>query len=585
MPTISPNQIPTKSPGTLFDNFTGSDTTLNVRWLTSADPAFYEAINRPIADVTVRQLVLAKAVDNLELQLGHQALFPFLVQPKVASGTTEVDVPLQWIWDIHASLPKKWENLRLAKIKRIAGDNSATNGYDGWLRLIFTANVDGSSTEAAIFSADYQIDSDLTYQLVRLNVVDSTEESTAIDSGEAETVTGFLTFATLDTDLTSVQSFLDLVEPPSDTTDANSDGYFDDPAVYEITDTIAGGSAITDDYATTATSHGKGLLTDSAWNAIPELDSDIQSWITAFNYPFDSDANRLSTDNITIPNGLFREFDICAPAGDMPTGDTSGLFYPVWITRIERVDTGGTQLRFYFATYNVTDTETGGSPSTESVEFASLDLLSSYTPGEIVEITPIDNLMLKTGTDSDNWEQGFGRGHVVLSSLWGGTASTVQDFFDAFDSIAESPADTSYNQSSTRISSFGISRVPKYIPTIGQSQALFGSTARLDAAVHPNYDNRYVTEADQGLGNTIDLEAQSGITANSNIDRYGFTGALTHRVIKLVINSDDLGSDSSFYDDEILPRIRILLGRDPQFGDFLYNGSRLLFFNGDTWQG
>lgn len=569
----------------MFDNLTGQDNTLNIRWLTAADPVFFETVNRPISDVAVRQLVLAKAVDNLQLQLGHQMMYPYVVQPRVSSGSTEVDVPLRWIWDFHASLPKKWENLRLAKIKRISGENSTTSGYSGILRLIFTANVSGSTTEVAIFSADYEIDSILTYQLVSLEVVDSNEESVVVDQGEAETVTGNLTFMTLDTELTSVQAFLDLLEPPGDITDSNSDGYFDNPAIYELSDTIAGGSSITGDYATTAINHGTGLLTDSAWNPIPELDSDVQSWVTAFNFPFDSDANRRSEDGIIIPNGLFREFDIVAPAGDEPEGDTSGLFYPVWISRIERIDSGGNQLRFYFATYNVTESATGGSPSTAAVEFASMDLLNNYNAGQIVEIIPIDNLQLKTGTDSDNWEQGFGRGHAVLSSLWNGTTTEVADFFDEFSVISASPADTGFSRSATRISSFGISRVPKYTPTLGQSQALLGSTSRLTPSIPPSYDNRFVTEADQGLGKTIDLEAQSGISSNASIDRYGYTGALTHKIIKLVVNSTDLGSNASFYDTQVLPRLRILLGRDPQFGDFWYNGTRVMFYNGDTWQG
>lgn len=577
--------IPTKSPGTLFDSLTGIDTTLNIRWLLSTDPVFFETVNRPIADVTVRQLVIAKAVDNLQLQLGHQSLYPYVIQPKVASGTTEVDVPLQWVWDFHASLPKKWENLRLAKIKRIAGENSVASGYDGWLRLIFTANITGSSAEVAIFYADYQIDSDLSYQLVSLQIADSNIDPNPIDPGEAETVTGNMIFRTINTDLTSVQTFLDAVAPPADTTDSDSDGYFDNPAIYEIVDSGPGGPSVSDDFAASALSHGTGLLTDSAWNPIPELDSDIQSWITAFNYPFDSEANRTSVDGIQIPTGLFREFDIVAPAGDQPTGDTSGLFYPVWVSRIERVGTGGNQLRFYFSTYNVTDTETGGSPSTTAIEFASIDLLSNFSAGEVVEITPVDNLQLKTGTDSEDWEQGFGRGHVVLSSLWGGTTSEVQDFFDAFDTIAETPADTTFSLSATRLSSFGISRVPKYVPTIGQSQALLGSTSRLSPSVPPNVDNRYVTELDQGLGRTIDLEAQSGISSNTSIDRYGSTGALTHRIVRLIINAENLGTDPSFYDSHVLPRLRILLGRDPQFGDFWYNGTRLMFFNGDSWQG
>lgn len=478
-------------------------------------------------------------------------------------------------------MPKKWENIRLAKIKRISGGNSTTNGYDGILRLIFTANIENSTAEVSVFSADYQIDSDLTYQIIRLQTVDTNEESLSIDEGEAGTVAGFIIFRTLDPELIAIKSFYDLVAPPTDGTDSNSDGYYDNPAVYEITDTIPGGAAVTDDYSTSVTSHGTGLLTSSTLSAIPELNSDVQSWLTTFNYPFDTDANRRSADNITIPSGLFKEFDLCVPAGDAPSGDVSGLFYPIWISRIERTDTGGNQLRFYFSTYNVTDPSTGGSPSTVPIEFASLDLLSNYGSDEIVEIIPIDNLLLRTGTDSANWEQGFGRGHVVLSSLWGGTNSEIQDFFDSFGSLD----DTTFSQSATRISSFGLSRVPKYAPTVGQSQALLGSSSRLVPSIPPSVDNRYITEADQGLGQTIDLEAQPGITSNPNIDRYGYTGALAHKIVRLVINSENLGSDPTFYQNQVLPRLRILLGRDPQFADGWFNGTRFMWHNGDTWQG
>lgn len=584
MPTITPSMVPTKAPGTLFSSLTGGDNTLNIRWLTAVDPAFYETLNRPLADLTLRQLVIAKAVDTLQLAIGKENLFPFLVQPVVGSGTTIEGIPPKWIWDMHASMPKKWENFRLAKIKRISGDNS-TSGYSGSLRLIFTANVENSSIEVAIFYADYKIDSALTYQLLRLGIVNSLEEGTPIDPGESETVTGFLIFRTLDVLDQAITDFYNLVAPPLDTTDANSDGYYDSPAIYEIIDTIAGGTAVTDDFGTSALSHGTGLLTDSAWNAIPQLDSDIQSWIVSFNYPFDSLANRNSVDNITIPAGIFREFDITVPAGDNPTGDSSGTFYPCWITRIERIGTGSNQLRFYFSTYNITDAEIGGSPSTTAIEFASLDLLRTYSEGEIVEITPITNLKLVSGTESTEFEQHFGRGHVVLSSLWNGTTSEIGDFFDEFDLIIVSPPDTEFSQSATRISSFGISRVPKYTPTIGQSRALAGSTARLTVAINPGDDNRYVTEQDQGVGNQIDLEAVSGISPNTSIDRYGFTGALTHRIVKLVISANSLGDSPSTYTNDILPRLRVLLGRDPKFGDYWYNGTRIMFYNGDSWQG
>lgn len=584
MTTITPAMVPTKTPGTLFSSLTGGDSTLNIRWLLATDPVFFEVLNRPIADVAVRQLVLAKAIDYLQIQLGRQSLFPFLIQPKIASNTEEVDVPIGWIWDIHASLPKKWENLRLAKIKRLSGVNDFTDGYTGTLRLIFTANIENSPTEVSIFYADYQIDSVLTFQLSRLNVVNSVEEAVVINAGETETVGGFIIFNTLDINQTGVLDFYNLVAPPIDITDANSDGVYDNPAIYEIVDTVGGGAAVTDDYSLTSLNHGTGLLTDSAWNAIPQLDSDIQSWIESINFPFDLSANLRSVDNITIPPGLFREFDITAPAGDQPTGDTSGTYYPVWVSRIERIGTGSNQLRFYFATYNITDAATGGSPSTNPIEFASMDLLRTYGEGDIVEISPIDNLLLEPSGILE-YQQHLGRGHVVLSSIWDSTTSIISDFFDAFDLIVDNPADTQFTLSTTRISSFGISRVPKYVPTIGQSRALVGSTERRSNPILPGDNNRYVCEQDQGLGNQVDLLNQPGILPNAAIDRFGFTGALNHRIVKLVVDATLLGSDTTFYDSQILPRLRILLGRDPQFGDFWHNGTRLMFHNGDTWQG
>ena len=112
-----------------------------------------------------------------------------------------------------------------------------------------------------------------------------------------------------------------------------------------------------------------------------------------------------------------------------------------------------------------------------------------------------------------------------------------------------------------------------------------GSTSRRTTPISPSYDNRFVCEQDQGLGNQVDLEAVPGVVPNAAIDRYGFSGSLTHKIIKLVVDADQLGNDSTFYDTQLLPRLRALLGRDPQFGDFWYNGTRLMFNNGDSWQG
>lgn len=583
MPVINPSLVPTIAPGGIFTALT-TDDTLNIRWLTATDPVFYEVLNRPHADIVLRQLILAKALDTLSASLGKQTIFPFIIQPKIASGSGDIDVPQNWIWDIHMSLPKKWENLRLAKIKRVSGSNDGSDGYTGVLRLIFTGTEEGSAVETALLYADFTIDSTLTYQLVRMAVVTAVEESTPISPSESETVAGFCIFRTLDTTDLTIQNFLDTVEPPTDISDLDSDGEFDNPAVYELIDSTPGDPA--GDFAATPVSHGTGMLLDSAWNAIPPLDSDIQSWVNAFNYPYDADANRTSTTGVIIPLGMFREFDISVPAGDQPTGDVSGTFYPVWVSRIERTDDTSNDLRFYFATHNVTDTDTGGTPSTEPVEFATLDLSRDMAAGEIVDIMPISNLKLATGADATLFGQHFGRGHVVLSSVWGATSTAIDDFFDAFALISDDPPDMDFTLAGTRLSSFALSRVPKYSPTIGQAQALFGTAARFTTPVNPSWTNRFVNEKDEGLGNQIDMEAQPGIDPNSAIERFGNAATSIRHCVKLIVDSTQVDdSDTTFYDNEVLPRLRILFGRDPIFGDMWYNGTRFMFYNGNTWQG
>jgi len=582
MVNINPALVPSVAPGNLFTSLTQNES-YNIRWLYPTDPVFYETLNRPMADITLRQLILAKSLDLLSLSVGHQAMFPFLVQAEVANGTTSVDVPPGWIWDLHMSTPNKWQDFRLAKIKRMSG-GTGTGEEEGTLRLIFTANQQGSSVEVSLFYADYLIDSSLTYQRARLTVVDSSEESIVIDQGEAGTIGGFVTFRTLDRTDAIVDAFYTLLEPPTDTTDSNGDGFYDNPAVYDIVSTPAGGAGVTSDFSYSGMTHGTGLLVDSTNNTIPQLDSDVQSWITTFNYPFDIEANRTSTTtaSVQIPIGLFREFDITAPAGDEPTGDTTGTFFPVWVSRIAQVGSGN-QLRFYFATHNVTDT----SPSLDAIEFARLDLQDDMIPGQIVEIAPIDDLKLNISSDDELYQQHFGRGHVVLSTEWSGTSSVIEDFFAAFDTLIDNEAE--FTQSSTRLSSYGVSRVPKYVPTIGQNQALEGTTSLFDQPIPPSSENLYITEQDQGLGNRVDLESSTDITPHEAISRFANIGSLAHRIFQLCIDNTKVptGTETGagvFYEEEVLPRMRQLLGRDPQFGDFWHDGTNLFFFNGDTWQ-
>lgn len=579
MPTINPSLVPTIPPGQIFNRLT-TDTSLNVRWLTAQDPVYFDSLNRPTSDVALRQLIIAKALDAINLRLAFMSEFPFLITPYITVASNRVELPSSWIWDMHVSIPAKWEFLRLAKIKRVSGTNgSGTSGgttgtqYTGKLRLVFTAVTSTTTSETSLFECDYVIDSPLTYQIAEIRAVTSAEESNAVDPGEAETFAGHLIFRTLDETDPSVISFYNQVAPPTDTT-TGSNGEYVHPAVYELDDSVEGGLDIVGDFALSAMNHGTGLLVMSAYNSIPAQDADPNVWLNAFNYPFGTAASRTSTSpiSVTIPKALFSEFDIAVPAGDNPTGDTTGTFFPVWINRIERVDSPPNRLMFVFATYNVTD----DAPSTQPVEFATLTLQSDWTAGRVVQISPYNNLFEKTGGDAGNWGQHLGRGHVVLSSKWESGNEEVSAFFDAFNAVIDEPPNVVFSQASTRVSSYGLSRVPKYVPTLGQAQGLIGSTSRREVPTYPSANNLFVVEDDQGLGDRVDFATCENLAPelriNPDINQFGYRGGLCHRMVVLVVNNAGTAHD---YDRDIKPRLECLLGRPVQPLDGWFDGTRM----------
>jgi hypothetical protein len=278
---------------------------------------------------------------------------------------------------------------------------------------------------------------------------------------------------------------------------------------------------------------------------------------------------------------LFREFEIVAPAGDEPTNDTTGAFFPVWVNKIERDGSESVPtLTFYFSTYGIDPTD-----PTNPIEFATLVLTDDMLTGQVVGITPDDHLF--PNKSSTLFHQEFGRGHVTLSSKWDITGGEVATFFAAFPLLVGATSTVTFSAAATRISSWGISRVPQYAPTAGQAAALEGTSSERTVAIDPSSSNRYVTELDEGLGDIVDLDAQSAITNNAAIDRYGYMASRSHKLVKLVVDPDlaSVDNDPTFYADEVLPRLRVLLGRDPVFGDIWYNGNRFMQFNGDSWVG
>jgi hypothetical protein len=570
MPTINPSLVPTVAAGNLFSTLT-QDETLSVRWLMPVDPVYSDVINRPIVDTILRQLILAKSLDQISLSVGQQSLFPFLVQCRLTDGTTEVDSPAAWIYSLNISAPHRWQNFRLAKVMRLSGENGTEEGT-GVLRLVITANA-SSSLEVAMFYADYTIDSELTFQRHALLPADNLDdEPVTVSTSESSSLKGFITFRTLDTQDTIVEAFLEALAP-SDLTDDNLDGLYDNPTTLEAANTAAGGTGVTDDFSTSSLTHGSGLFVDSVYSPIPPLDTNIDAWLAAFNFPFDAAATMTSSGStgVVVPIGLFDEFNITAPAGDLPSGSSASGYFPVWLSKIEQADNTVGSLRFIFSTYSTRLS----SPGVDPIEFASmvLDPPGTSTPGLVVPITPKDNLLLEE-TNPELFDQHFGRGNVVLSSLWGGTTTEVADFFSDFDTLESAE----FGIGATRISAHATSRVPKFSPTFGQAQALVGTMSDRDTPVPPSSTNRFVTEQDTGTGDQVDLDGSFG--AVEGIDRYGYRGGLVHRIVSLCIDNTQIdNTDATFYQDNILPRLVDLLGRSPVAFDMWWDGTRLKFYD------
>lgn len=573
MPVIYPNLIPSIQAGHLFSKLV-SDQSLSIRWITSNDPVMFEVANRPIADIAVRQLIIAKAIDQINLRLGHQSFFPFITQPKVICGSYQVELPISWIWDMNVTIPEKWQQLRLARIKRISGSNFVDGTgtdteptYDGILRLFFTASV--ATEETSLFYVDYDIASPLSYQMINIKVVID-EDINPVPETDRNTIAGQVTFRTLDLNEAETRVFLDNLPPPLDTSDSNHDGIYDNPTTYEIANNEIGV------YGQAYITHGSGMLIDSAWNKLPDLGASVDAWIKAFNYPFKTTADRTSHtvvggEPIIIPSGLFVEFNIVAPTSDGNIMDYNS--HPVWINRIKlgtQTSSDPNYLTFYFATHDINDDVLSISP----VEFGCLVVNRTATANTIIKIESINNLYLMTGANNQLFNQQFGSGYVVLSSKWG--TPEVINFFDKFPLIIGSNQ-ADFTKSSTIISPFAISRVPKYIPTKGQHGALMGSTSRREQPIYPSNNNMFVTEEDQGIGNRIDLHAKINpltgqpITPNVDIEQYGYEGSLLAKKVTLIVNA--AGTSHSYVTD-VLPRLRCLFGRDFVHGDVWFDGTR-----------
>lgn len=267
----SPNvtiTVPDISPATLYDTLT-SDPTFAVRWAGPRDPVYYHSINRPVADVALRQLMIAKALSRVNICLAKDALYPFVVQPKLSDDTS---VPVGWVWDTHGIIPYEYHNLRLAYIIRLSGTNpvdwcapgttppesDSEYIYDGLIRCVFCANRDGYLQDFQMFYVDYDITGSTIYQRSRFNtnygiLYGTLSNPQLIDVHINQFIQGQITFKLLDQSDADVRIFFDTIPV----------------GTYNLKDSS------TDSYNPRPLTFGSGLLTDSAYNLFRDVsDSD-----------------------------------------------------------------------------------------------------------------------------------------------------------------------------------------------------------------------------------------------------------------------------------------------------------------------
>lgn len=576
MPTIDPSLIPLVTPGNLTPALT-ENSTLAVRWLVAKDPHYFDTYNRPLGDIVLRQLIISKSMDQLGLRLSGQSNFPFLISCTVDVDTSVISLPLSWIWDMHISLSDSWENLRLAVIQRSSGTNDPTSGdVTGTMRLIFTANQVGNTSEVGMFYVDYNIDSDLTYQVCTIVPATLSEFPNPIPTNQHELIAGFVVLRTLD--IEEHEDFFLALTPGATDVTGTSTTYTD----YEITDTSAGSSSVSNDFSYSSISHGTGILVPGAYNVIPPVGVDELSVLSAINYPWRSGTSLVSTDQLTtIPNLLFSQFAMTAPMGDR---DSFALEenYKIVCTKIRRLDASATRLQMYFSTNNTIIDST----SDALIEFATVILnrsdIGTSGPDTVLEIVPSNNLMDNSSGSAELFKQNFGSGFAVLSSEWSTNTAEIDLFFASFETIIDEPPEKFFT---AQLNEFALHRTPLNVPTVGQSQALMGSTSRRSSPIYPSTDNRFLTEGDQGIGDQVNFNENSTITPNDDIDPIAYKGSQTNKSVTLLVNS---ANNCNFdYENDILPRLRILFGRDPIHFDEWFDGTTFKRYDqiSNTWIG
>lgn len=563
---INPNTIPNVVPGQLLSTLT-TDDDLSVRYHYIGEPIHYGILNRPLTDLEYRNLILARSIDQLQAAYGSTVNYPFLNTPYITNGVSNIKIPTGLLWDVALSIPESWSNVRLFGVQRISGENAGTGEYTGTIRLLLSAAPVGTDTEHIIRSYDLDLETILSYTITSGEEVTASNAGTVLPALDRSKFFGYVVLTSPDYTSQEWIDFLEFVMPPNDTT-TNSSGEYVNPALYEVVDSEAGSTNGTNDFDDDVISHGTGILAQSTISYIPGRTILSEAVFAAVNYPFGLNASRTNVDNVEIPLGIFSELSIIAPDNDGGSTD-----YPVWVSRIRKLATNSIEM--IFSTYPIVGT------NQPPVEFSKITLDSTMTTDTMVKMVPTNNLY---GTTDENFNQNFGLGHVILGDMWSSGDNRKTSFFNKTNALTGTDPITNFTMPQTRLSAFAVSRTPSYTPTLGQAGAMRGSSARKQAPQHPSINNRYVTENDYGIRSQIDLNAVPNIPTHVAIERYGYIGGSAPRTFSLCIDRSLVSDDfEDYYTVHILPRMRAILGSDPEFGDVWYDGTRFWRFNGQTW--
>lgn len=256
MPSINPALIPSITGKNLFQALTEQEQ-INIRWMTNEDKVYFNHINRPMADLAVRQLIIAKSIVEFSLDVAAAGRFPFLLNPVIVDGASEVDVPDGLVNDFNIIHSLDASNMRLGRIDLLSSDMDGDD-FAGKLRLIFVVTQDDE--DKGLGYVEYDAASTLSFQRATFNVI--TDGSLGFEplGINPSSVTARVVLKTLDASDINIEEFYDFI--------------LDGSGQYLLKD-----STPTDELSTFSetVSMGTGLLRETVIHRLPGVEFNIST--------------------------------------------------------------------------------------------------------------------------------------------------------------------------------------------------------------------------------------------------------------------------------------------------------------------